>query len=334
MKRLAFLALAIGLLLVAKPAPSADLPSVINIGTQQIPNGETLVKAYGYFKELGVKVNLVEFDSGKDVITALASGGIDLGMLGTTPASVGISTGIPIELIWIHDVIGKAESLAVKADSGISGLKDLAGKKIATPFGSTAHYSLLNALKFEKLNAKSVTILDLQPADIYAAWQRGDIDGAYVWHPTLGKLLADGGKVIVTSEDLAAKGVITADVEVVRTEFARKYPELVADYLKLQIRAVDIYKNNFDEAVNTVAKAFDISPEESKQQITELIWLTPQEHLSPKYLGTSSRKGNIAKTFKSTAEFLVEQKLIEKSPDLSVFEKAVNPAYIEKALAR
>jgi taurine transport system substrate-binding protein len=334
MKRLAFLVLAALLVLVAESAQAANLPSVINIGTQQIPNGETIVKAYEYFKGLGVKVNLVEFDSGKDVNTALASGSIDLGMLGTTPATVGIATGIPVELIWIHDVIGKAESLAVKSGSGISSLKDLAGKKIATPFGSTAHYSLLNVLKLENINAKSVTILDLQPADIYAAWQRGDIDGAYVWHPTLGRLLADGGKVIISSEDLAAKGVITADVEVVRTEFARKYPELVADYLKLQIRAVDIYKKRFDEAVSVVAQAYDISPEESRQQITELIWLTPQEHLTSKYLGTSSRKGDIVKTLKSTSEFLVEQKLIETSPDISVFEKAVNPAYIEMALGK
>jgi len=326
--------LALALLPFAEPAPGAELPNVINIGTQQIPNGETIVKSYGYFNDLGVKVNLVEFDSGKDVITALASNSIDLGMLGTTPATVGIATGIPVELIWIHDVIGKAESLAVKPDSGISGLKDLAGKKIATPFGSTAHYSLLNALKIENINAKSVSILDLQPADIYAAWQRGDIDGAYVWHPTLGRLLADGGKVIISSEDLAAKGIITADVGVVRAEFARKYPELVADYLKLQFKAVDIYKNKFDEAVNVVAKAYDISPDESRQQITELIWLTPEEHLTKKYLGTSGHKGAIAKTLKNTSEFLVEQKLIEKSPGLAVFENAVNPAYIEKALGQ
>jgi len=334
MKRLAFFVLAALLILFAESARAADLPSVVNIGTQQIPNGETIVKAYGYFNDLGVKVNLVEFDSGKDVITAMASGGIDLGMMGSTPASVGIATGIPIELIWIHDVIGKAESLAVKPGSGISGLKDLAGKKIATPFGSTAHYSLLNALKFADVNAKNVAVLDLQPADIYAAWQRGDIDGAYVWHPTLDKLLSDGGQVIISSEDLAAKGIITADVEVVRSEFARKYPELVADYIKLQIRAVDIYKNKFDEAVDVVAKAYDISPKESQQQITELIWLSPQEHLTSKYLGTSKRKGDIVKALKSTSEFLVEQKLIEKSPDLSVFEKAVNPAYIEKALGQ
>ena len=315
-----------------KKGSSAALPNVIKIGTQQIPNGETIVKLNNSFDELGVKVNLVEFDSGKDVIAALAGNSIDIGMLGSTPATTGISTGVPVELFWIHDIIGKAESLAVKGNSGINGLKDLAGKKIATPFGSTAHYSLLNALKLEGIAARDVTILDLQPVDIYAAWQRGDIDGAYVWHPTLSRLQGDGGKIIVTSEDLAGRGIITADVGVVRTEFGKKYPELVASYIRLQGRAVDIYKNDFPEAVRLVAKAYDISQEESEQQISELIWLTPEEHLSQKYLGTSSQKGDIVNTLKSTSEFLVDQGLIEKTPDISVFQNAVNPSYIERAL--
>jgi taurine transport system substrate-binding protein len=311
---------------------SSALPDVIKIGTQQIPNGETIVKLNNLFDELEVKVNLVEFDSGKDVIAALASKSIDIGMLGSTPATTGISTGVPVELFWIHDVIGKAESLVVKGNSGINGLQDLAGKKIATPFGSTAHYSILNALKLEGIAAKDVTILDLQPADIYAAWQRGDIDGAYVWHPTLSRLQAEGGRVIITSEDLAGRGIITADIGVVRTDFGQRYPELVANYIRLQGRAVGIYKNNFPEAVRLVARAYDISNEESEQQITELIWLTPEEHLSQRYLGTSSQKGDIANTLKSTSEFLVDQGLIERSPDISVFRNAVNPSYIEAAL--
>jgi len=314
-----------------KKDPSA-LPDVIKIGTQQIPNGETIVKLNNLFDELGVRVTLVEFDSGRDVIAALASSSIDIGMLGTTPATTAISAGVPIQVIWIHDIIGKAESLVVKRNSGINGVRDLVGKKIATPFGSTAHYSLLNALRLEGVAARDVTVLDLQPADIYAAWQRGDIDGAYVWHPTLSRLQAEGGRVIITSEDLAGRGIITADIGVVRTDFGQRYPELVANYIRLQGRAVGIYKNDFPEAVRLIARAYDISEEESRQQITELIWLTPEEHLSQRYLGTSSQKGDIATTLKSTSEFLVEQGLIERSPDISVFRNAVNPSYIEAAL--
>lgn len=194
---------------------------VVNIGTMNLVNGD-LIAQYEklYEEELGVKVNIVNFDSGKDVNTAIASGSIDISELGSSPTALGISNNVDYEVFWIGDIIGSAESLVVKNDSGIESLSDLKGKKIATPFSSTAHYSLLNALKLEGISESDVTLLDLQPDDIYAAWQRGDIDAAYVWYPVLSNLLQDG-KVITHSEELAEKGIITADLNVVRTEFAK-----------------------------------------------------------------------------------------------------------------
>lgn len=311
---------------------SNKLPEVVNIGTQQMPTDETLARAKGFFEdELGVKVNITEFDSGKDVNNALASKSIDFGLMGSTPAVVGISSGIPIEVIWIHDVIGDVEGLAVKNSSNINIITDLVGKKVAVPASSTAHYSLLNALKINNIAESDVKILDMQPNDIYAAWQRGDIDGAYVWEPILGKLLNDG-KILITSRTLAEQGVLTCDTEVVRKEFAEKYPEIVTKYIKALERANDIYKNNPNDAIESIAKALSISKEESEYQINASQWLSGEEQLISKYLGTSEEKGDFVKTLKSTSDFLLEQKTITNSPDITIFEKSVNPKYIEDSL--
>lgn len=316
----------------AKAKSSKELPEVVNIGTQQMPTDESLARTKGFFEEeLGVKVNITEFDSGKDVNNALASKSIDFGLMGSTPATVGIASGIPIELIWIHDVIGDIEALAVKNSANINKISDLVGKKVAVPASSTAHYSLLNALKINNISESDVKILDMQPNDIYAAWQRGDIDATYVWEPTLGKLLGDG-KILVTSRELAAQGVLTCDTEVVRKEFAEKYPELVTKYIKALEKANDIYKNNPNDAIETIAKALGISKEESAHQINASQWLSGKEQLDNKYLGTSDKKGDFVKTLKSTSDFLLEQKTITNSPEISVFEKAVNPKYIEDSL--
>ncbi|MFW2490392.1 aliphatic sulfonate ABC transporter substrate-binding protein [Clostridium chromiireducens] len=316
----------------AKAKSSKELPEVVNIGTQQMPTDESLARTKGFFEEeLGVKVNITEFDSGKDVNNALASKSIDFGLMGSTPATVGIASGIPIELIWIHDVIGDIEALAVKNSASINKISDLVGKKVAVPASSTAHYSLLNALKINNISESDVKILDMQPNDIYAAWQRGDIDATYVWEPTLGKLLGDG-KILVTSRELAAQGVLTCDTEVVRKEFAEKYPELVTKYIKALEKANDIYKNNPNDAIETIAKALGISKEESAHQINASQWLSGKEQLDNKYLGTSDKKGDFVKTLKSTSDFLLEQKTITNSPEISVFEKAVNPKYIEDSL--
>ena len=68
-----------------------------------------------------------------------------------------------------------------------------------------------------------------QPDAIFAAWQTGDIDAAYVWNPNLAKLIADGGTVLVTSADLAADGKTTYDLAVVTNDFAENYPDALHD---------------------------------------------------------------------------------------------------------
>jgi len=317
----------------ASETGSGNVPKVVNIGTQQMPNDEGIARAKGFFeKELGTKVNIVEFKSGKDVNNALVSGSIDFGLLGSCPAALGIANGIDEEVIWVHEVLGKVESLAVKNSSKVNSLADLKGKKIATPFASTAHYSLLNAIKLDGISEKDVTLVDMQPADIFAAWKRGDIDAAYVWDPTLSELLKDDGKILISSEEMAKKGVVTSNIEVVRRDFAKKYPDIVTKYIKALDESVKLYKENQPEAIKAIAGALKITEKDALSQTQGSIWLTSKEQLEPAYFGTSTKKGNLVNSLKNTADFLLEQKSITSVPKLSVFENAVNPTYIENAL--
>ncbi|MDR2099339.1 MAG: aliphatic sulfonate ABC transporter substrate-binding protein [Campylobacteraceae bacterium] len=307
--------------------------SVVRIATQQMPNDENIAKAKKYFDAIGVDVKLLEFDSGAAVVNAIASGSIDIGLVGTTPAATAISKNLGVELIWIHGVLGKSEALAVKNSANIKSIKDLKGKKAAAPFGSTGHYSLLSALELDGLKPSDVTILDLQPKDIFAAWKRGDIDAAYVWDPVLTSLL-DDGFILLTSEDLAKDGVITADVEVVSAKFGKKYPNVVAEYIKALSKAQDDYHNDFNGTIKTLAKYFQISETDAKAQILGNVWLNAKEQLDSKYLGKRGKIGDIALALKKTADFLEKQKSIEKAPPLEVFQKAVNPLYIELSLEK
>lgn len=316
----------------SKEDGASSKPESITIGYQDIPNDEIVAKAKDWYAdELGVKVNFKKFDSGRDVNTAFASKSIDIGLLGSTPASVGIATGLGYEVFWIHDVIGAAEALAVKNSAGVNSVKELAGKKIAVPFSSTAHYSLLNALELEGVKLSDVQILDLQPNDIFAAWQRGDIDAAYVWNPVLSELLKDG-KVLTDSGKLAEQGIVTADVGVVSKEFAEKYPDTVASYIKVQQKAHDLYTSKPVEAGEALAKGLNIDKAEALKQTGELIWLSSSEQVSSKYFGPSNSKGDLASILKATADFLVEQKALEKAPDLKTFEQGINSEYIERSL--
>lgn len=310
------------------------LPKEINIGILRVPNDENIAIRQSifdkYFTESGIKCNFIVFDSGVDANKAFASESIDFATMGNTNAIVALSRGLDVELIWIHEVLGDIEALAVKNGSNINKVEDLAGKKIATPFASTSHYSLLNALKIAGIEDK-VQLLDMQTADIVAAWERGDIEAAYTWQPSLGELLKTG-KTIITSEDMANQGYVTANVELVRKEFARKYPDMVAAFIACLAEGGEIYRQNPEEGAKIVAEELQIAPEDALEQMKGAIWLSPEEQLKQDYLGTSDSVGNFATIMKDTADFLEMQRFINKAPAQEAFNEFLNSEYIEKAI--
>jgi taurine transport system substrate-binding protein len=318
---------------VASEVGAQAKPDKVVIGYQDVPNEEIIAKQLGWHeKEWGVKVEWKKFDSGRDVNTAMAGGSIDFGLVGSSPAAAGLSTGVPYEVIWIYDVIADNEALVVKKDKNIKKFADLAGKKVAAPFGSTTHYHLLVAFKVFGLDPKKATVLDMQPPDMLAAWQRGDIDAGFVWEPTLIKMLEAGGEILVASKALADKGYITADVAVVRKAFAEKYPDVVQRYVLNLSKAVDFYRQNPQEAAKLQAKEFNLPEAEMLRQMKTMIMLNGKEQLGAKYLGGCAKRGAFAKALKDTADFLKAEKRIKDAPALAAFEKGMNPCYLEKAM--
>ncbi|MBV6289460.1 taurine ABC transporter substrate-binding protein [Pseudomonas aegrilactucae] len=209
-----------------------------------------------------------KFDSGADVITAVASGDVQIGYLGSSPLAAAATRKLPVETFLIATQIGAAEALVARAGSGITSPQDLVGKKIAVPFVSTGHYSLLAALKQWNIDPAKVQILNLAPPAIIAAWKRGDIDATYVWDPALG-VAKENGTVLITSGELAEKGAPTFDAWIVRKDFAAKHPDIVKAFAKVTLDAYADYrkdpqawlanKANVDKLVKlSGAKAADI----------------------------------------------------------------------------
>ncbi|WP_457825519.1 ABC transporter substrate-binding protein, partial [Staphylococcus aureus] len=89
--------------------------------------------------------------------------------------------GLPVSMVYVHKIIKDSEALVVRADSGVKSVGDLRARKIACPFNTSAHFALLAALKTVGLTASDVTLVNLRADAIPAAWQRRDIDAAYVW---------------------------------------------------------------------------------------------------------------------------------------------------------
>lgn len=301
----------------------------IKIGTMDLVNPDLVARKEKYYeKQLGVKVKIVKFDSGKDVNTALAAGSIDVSELGSNPTALGIGNGLNYDVIYIGDIIGSAESLVVKNNANVNSVSQLKGKKIAVPFASTSHYSLLNALKQAGLKESDVKLLDLEPNDIHAAWKRGDIDAAYVWYPVLNNLVKDG-KILTGSDKLAKQGIITADLVVARRDFAKSNKNLVVRYIKALNQANDLDQKNKEQSIKDIAEILNISESDAKFQRNGFEWIDGKKQLSKEYLGE-----NIANVLKNTADFLKEQGSIKKSPTLKEYKDHVQTKYLKEALEK
>ena len=196
-----------------------------------------------YEKATQSKISWRKFDGGSQVITAVASGDVQIGYVGSSPLAAAATRQLPVETFLIATQIGAAEALVARNGAGINSPQDLVGKKIAVPFVSTGHYSLLAALKQWKIEPSKVTILNLDPPAIIAAWKRGDIDATYVWDPALG-VAKESGKVLITSGELAKLGAPTFDAWIVRKDFAAKHPEIVKAFAKVTLDAYADYRKD------------------------------------------------------------------------------------------
>lgn len=247
----------------------AQAATDVTVAYQTTVDPAKVAQANGaYEKAIDANIKWRKFDNGADIIAAIASGDVQIGYLGSSPLTAAITRNVPVETFLIATQIGGAEALVARNGSGINSPQDLVGKKVAVPFVSTGHYSLLAALKHWNIDPSKVTILNLAPPAIIAAWKRGDIDATYVWDPALGTA-KENGKVLITSGELSQFGAPTFDAWIVRKDFAAKHPEVVKAFAKVTLDAYADYhkdpkawlanQSNIDKLVKlSGAKATDI----------------------------------------------------------------------------
>jgi taurine transport system substrate-binding protein len=309
-----------------KTADSGDLlPAEIRFGYFQSPNGELLAKGLGLVEKRfpGIKISWILFEVGRDVNAAMASNSLDFATIGTPPGTSGIANRLPYQIYYIHDVIGTSEALVVKDTSGIQTIQDLPGKIIATPFSSTSHFSFLAALRQNNIPESEVTILDMNAPDIIAAWTRNNIDGTYVWQPAQARLLEAGGRVIISSEEVAAAGDLTGEFGIVNNIFAEKYPNVVKAYIAILDEATTLYRKRLPETVAVLASELGLSEEDTKLTMDQVVVLSKADQSSAAYLGTAQNPGQLPDLLQKTGEFLFKQGALTFQPGKEGFSKAI-----------
>jgi taurine transport system substrate-binding protein len=292
----------------------------VTVGYQGMINPWKATIRSGVFEEAtGRKIEWRRFSSGSEVITAMASGDVQLAVAGSSPIATALSQGLDLQLIWIVEAIDTAEALVARKALGVTSIEGLAGKTIGVPFASTTHYHLLYALERAGVDPSSVKILNLQPDAIAASWQQEQIDAAFVWSPVLDTLRTDGD-VLVTSGELAASGRPTFDGLVADTKFADQNSEFVSAFIKTLAAADEDWRANGEHWTAESAQVLAISeltgaPADSVTGVLkQYSFPTPAEQASAKWLGGGSESAAGA-ALADTSRFLVEQQKVPAALD-------------------
>ena len=325
----------LSLLLALPLAAGTAVAQEATIGYQLVYNPwKTAIADGSIEKETGYKIDFRKFNSGSKVINAMASGDVHIALAGSSPIAAGVSRGLDIQLVWIFEDIASAEALVVRNGSGIKEPGDLRGKKLGVPFVSTTHFHTLFALEQFGISPDELEILNMQPNEIAAAWERGDIDAAFVWDPALGRIKKTG-EVLITSGELCKMGKCTFDGMVVNRKWAEENPEFMAKFIRQVANADEAYRSNTsawtpDSAeVQAIAKLVGGNPDDVPGVLALYGFPTMEEQASDAWLGGGA-EGGAARALQFTSEFLKEQKKIpELQPDYGAF---VTPKYVEAAM--
>lgn len=168
-----------------------------------------ILKARGTLEQrlasLGVEVKWTEFPAGPQMLEALNVGSIDYGIVGEAPPIFAQAAGADLVYIANEPAAPGGEALIVQADSKITHVTELKGRRIALNKGSNVHYLLLKALEQANLKYSEIEPVYLTPSDARAAFERGAIDAWVIWDPFFAAAQTQlNARVLVDGKGLAS----------------------------------------------------------------------------------------------------------------------------------
>jgi len=191
-----------------------------------------------------VDLELVTFNSGTEAIEALFADAIDASFIGPNPAINGFAQSDGEALRIVSGTTSGGASLVVR--EGIDAPEDLSDTTLASPsLGNTQDVALRAWLQeqgyaTDTSGGGDVHVTPLENPDILAAFQAGDLDGAWVPEPWATRLINEGGgHVLVNEADLWPEGKFVTTHLIVGTGYLEEHPDVIGSLITGLGEAID-----------------------------------------------------------------------------------------------
>lgn len=208
-----------------------------------------------WWKEVGLAVTVTNFPAGAPQIAASSSW--EVGLTGSVPAVLGAAR-FNLHTVAFSDDQSATNAIYVrgdKADAMISNPALLKGQTLFLTGNSTVDLASRSCLQKFGLQKGDVTIRSMGQAEILSAMSSGSADVAGLWAPNIYTAEEKAGaKVLCSGKDA---GVLIPGNLVVRSDWAKQNPQLVAKFLAVYIRAQRYLAANRKEALALMKKHYE-----------------------------------------------------------------------------
>jgi sulfonate transport system substrate-binding protein len=229
-------------------AEAQDKPSVIRIaypgvGIGNRPfvggNSAALLHLRGLleeeFKKDGIQVTWSFLRGAGPAVNELyANGLVDFSLLGDLPSIVGHAGGLKTKVLAATGIRGNTY-LAVPADSTITSVKDLKGKRVAIFKGTNIQLSVAKILEANGLTEKDIRALNMDNATSRAALTTKDVDAVFGAYDLIS--LRDQGVAKIVYNTLGDPRYLRHASWIGTEAFITKYPEITKRVVKTLVQA-------------------------------------------------------------------------------------------------
>lgn len=241
--------------LLAQTAIAAPQTVTLFIGTTPDYANMYVARDKGFFEAEGLKLDIRLFPSGAAATDGFRTGKVEFVASGDIPA-MRLCQAMDAKIIASVGYDGFTPVFVTK--SSIKTPADLRGKTFATRIGASGELFAQQVRDKYNIPADGFKLINLEPTDMVAALDRGDIDG-FLWYSPFEERAAaiSGSKVrlFLRGNEVGHTNEVTL---VARGDLVANDPELVTRFLRALIKGSDYAMKNRDETTQIVSKALKL----------------------------------------------------------------------------
>jgi NitT/TauT family transport system substrate-binding protein len=266
--------LAAALAVAATPAMAAGTPVTFQLNWMAGgPNaGFAAAVAEGYYNDAGLDVTLVQGNGSGNTAQLVASGRAQLAYADAVAVMQLIAKGAPMKIV---STIYQSNPNAVMSlrKTNIKSVKDLAGKKVGVPSGSSQTTMLPLLWKANGLKESDINTIDMPPSSMVPALLQGQVD-AVLGSIDAYQIQAESQGAQLDVYRFADHGVPTVSTSIFASEeYLKSNGDVVKKFIAASLKGWSFALDHPDQAIRDLKKVF---PELNEKLATaELAAITP-----------------------------------------------------------